>query len=89
MEEPTHITAERIVRELTGAAMNNSNQTRVQINAEGFGVWIATVAASVMLGANVFLAALVIDHNRQISDLRDYLNAIYVQAPHLKPAAKD
>lgn len=89
MEEPTSVVAERIVRELTGAAMNHTQSTRVHINAEGFGVWIAATAAALMLGANVFLAALVIDHNRQISDLRDYLAAIYAQAPHLKPDAKD
>lgn len=84
MEEPASVVAERIVRELTGAAVNN-NQTRIHINAEGFGVWVAATAAALMLGANMFLAALVIDHNRQISDLRDYLAAIYAQAPQLKP----
>jgi hypothetical protein len=85
MEEPTHITAERIVRELTGAALKNDNSTRVHINAEGFGAWLAGTAAALMLGMNVFLAALVIDHSRKLDNLHDYLSAIYMQAPHLKP----
>ena len=84
MEEPADVTADRIVRDLLMTRAGNQS-TRIHINAEGFGVWIAATAAAVMFGCNLFLAALVIDHNRQISDLRDYLAAIYAQAPHLKP----
>lgn len=64
----------------------NSNTATISINAGGVGVWIAATACAVMLACNVFLAALVIDHARRLSDLDAYLAAIYMQAPHLKPA---
>jgi hypothetical protein len=35
--------------------------------------------------ANVNVNAGGMDHSRQLSDLRDYLNVIYQVAPHLKP----
>jgi hypothetical protein len=89
MEEPTHITAERIVRELTGAAMKNDNSTRVHISAGGAGVWLCATACLVMLVGFLLMLALYVDHSRKIDDLRDYLAAIYAQAPHLKPDAKD
>ena len=73
----------------------NENRSAVTINAGGVGVWIAATCCAVMLAANVFLAAFVLDlknemrdQARRISDLDAYLSAIYMQAPHLKPPEK-
>jgi len=85
MEEPTHITAERIVRELTGAAMNSNSSTQIHVNAGGVGIWICATACLVMLVGFLLMLALFVEHSRKIDDLHDYLAAIYVQAPQLKP----
>lgn len=86
MEDPTSVVAERIVRELVGVP--SSNSANININAGGVGVWLSATCCAVMLAANVFLTAIVIDHNRQISDLKDYIQVIYQVAPHLKPEEK-
>ena len=65
-----------------------SNAT-IAVNAGGVGVWIATTCCLVMLATNIFLAAIVLDHARKIDDLGDYLNAIYMMAPQLKPSKKE
>lgn len=70
------------------ARAGNSNRSTISINAGGIGVWVATTACAVMLACNVFLAALVIEHSRRLDRLEDYLSAIYMQAPHLKPQEK-
>lgn len=74
----------------------NENRSAVTINAGGVGVWVAATCCAVMLAANVFLAAFVLDlrnemrdQARRIDDLDAYLSAIYMQAPHLKPAEKE
>lgn len=63
----------------------NANTSTISINAGGLAVWIATTCAIVMLACNVFLAAIVMSNNREISDLNDKLSAIYMLAPHLQP----
>jgi hypothetical protein len=83
MEEPQGIVAERIVRELLGSPI--SSHANVNVNAGGMGVWVSSTCCIVMLACNIFLAVLLMDHSRQLSDLRDYLNVIYRVAPHLKP----
>lgn len=63
----------------------NTSTANINVNAGGVGVWIATTCCAVMLGMAVVVSAIVIDQQRQISDLHDYLSAIYAQAPHLRP----
>lgn len=63
----------------------NKNVTRVEINAGGVGVWIATTACLVSMAVSLFLALWVLDLSRKVDDLSDYLSAIYMQAPYLKP----
>jgi hypothetical protein len=82
MEEPQEVVAARIVRDLLGAGSSNAT---IQVNAGGAGLWVAVTCCAVMLAANLFLAAIVMDHSRKIDDLGDYLAAIYAQAPQLKP----
>lgn len=63
----------------------NSNASSININAGGIGVWISVTACAVMLGVGIFGAVIIVDQQRKISDLQHYLNAIYLQAPQLKP----
>lgn len=80
--EPHETTADRILSEWLG---RNNSKAEIHINAGGVGVWVATTACLVMLAINVVLVAVVMDQSRKVDDLGDYLNAIYMQAPYLKP----
>lgn len=75
---------ERMVGE--PAPQNESKSSaRIEVNAGGLGLWIASTACLVMLIVTLGLLALFINHDRKIDDLNSYLNAIYMMAPHLKP----
>ena len=64
---------------------SNTNTAKIEVNAGGIGVWIATTCCFVMMAVSLFMALWVVDLSRKVSDLNDYLNAIYMMAPHLKP----
>jgi hypothetical protein len=77
-------------------ALRGSNTTTVNVNAGGVGVWLCLTALCVVCVVSVMTANErakdVARQDREISDLRDdvqalndYLSAIYMQAPHLKP----
>lgn len=66
-------------------ASGNTNTARIEVNAGGVGVWIATTCCLVVMVVSMFLGLWVVDLSRKVSDLNDYLAAIYMQAPHLKP----
>lgn len=83
--EPTETAVERLQKELDRLVPRNSNQTTLTINAGGIGVWIATTACCVMLGVSVLLGLWVIDLSRKVSELENYVHAIYMIAPSLKP----
>lgn len=74
--------------EALGRQGNSGNQSTITLNAGGVGVWIAVSACAVMLAVNVMLVAVVVSHDRKIDDLKHYLNAVYMMAPHLKPEEK-
>lgn len=61
---------------------------QITVSAGGVGVWIAAMCAGICFVVVVVLALLYVDHSRKIDDLSHYLNAIYMQAPHLKPEEK-
>jgi hypothetical protein len=73
-----------VVRELRVANGSAPSTSNIMINGGSIGVWISTVCCALMLGISMVGAMVIIDQSRQISDLRDYLSAIYAQAPHLK-----
>ncbi|TXH55159.1 MAG: hypothetical protein E6Q97_09415 [Desulfurellales bacterium] len=79
-----------VVRELRVANGSSPNTSNIMINGGSVGVWIATVCCALMLGISIVGATVIIDQSRQISDLRDYLSAIYAQAPQLQqPPSED
>lgn len=67
---------------------NTGNQSTITLNAGGMGVWIAVTACAVMLAVNIMLVAIIVSHERKIDDLGDYIHAIYMVAPSLKPEEK-
>lgn len=75
------------------------NSAKIEVNAGGVGIWIATTACLMMLAVNIILIVLFVvqdakndkvqdTQNSKIDKMQDYLNAIYMQAPHLKPKEK-
>lgn len=75
---------------ITGGPRSTTNgSATVQINAGGVAVWVAATACAVALSVSLFsgvvLGLLYVDHSRKIDTLSDYVSAIYMQAPHLKP----
>lgn len=74
---------ESAARSLSG--VGHSNHSNIHLNAGGIGVWVASTCCVVMLACNLFLLALYLDQQRQIASLNEYLSAIYMLAPSLKP----
>lgn len=68
--------------------VNHSPSQQIVVNAGGLAVWLAATCAALCFVMVVVLAMLYVDHSRKIDDLNHYLNAIYMQAPHLKPEDK-
>lgn len=66
----------------------NRNTAKIDINAGGTGVWIATTACCVMVAVGLFMGLWVVDLSRKVSALEQYVTAIYMMAPHLKPEEK-
>jgi hypothetical protein len=62
-----------------------SANSNVSINAGGVGVWVATLAAVVCFVMMMVMLVLYVDQSRKVDDLGHYLQAIYAQAPNLKP----
>jgi len=84
-----------LFRQYAGA-VSGTSRAEVHVNAGGVGVWISTTACLVMLSAllvgTLFVLREFTRYDAQIAELRandktqaDYLAAIYMQAPHLKP----
>lgn len=63
----------------------NTNTAKIEVNAGGVGVWIATTACVVMVAVSVFMGLWVVDMSRKVSELENYIHAIYMVAPSLKP----
>lgn len=61
------------------------NSAKIEVNAGGTGVWIATTACCVMVAVGLFMGLWVVDLSRRVSELNNYLQAIYMMAPQLKP----
>lgn len=79
--------------------LRGDTTAQVQVNAGGVGVWIAVTAAMVIAGVSIVnsmhmtreLARADAERKElrdQVQRMNDYLAAIYMQAPHLKPKDK-
>lgn len=84
-ERRFEVMADRIVDALARASAVNTNAANITVSAGGIGVWVASTACCVMVAVGIILAVNIHTQQRQIDDLKDYLSAIYMQAPHLKP----
>lgn len=63
----------------------NRNTAKIEVNAGGVGLWIVCTMCFMMMAMNIGLLVMFINHDRKIDDLGDYVNAIYMMAPSLKP----
>lgn len=69
------------VRDFRLSQFPQPGASNIQVNGGGVGVWIATVCCAMMLGISIIGAMVIVDQNRQISDLRDYLAVLYARQP--------
>jgi hypothetical protein len=76
---------ERLQEVIAGGGGSQVAQSTVTVQAGGFALWVATTCCAVMLATNLCLLFMFAGHDRKIERLEDYLQAIYAQAPHLKP----
>lgn len=63
----------------------NRNTAKIEVNAGGAGVWIATTACCVMVAVSMFMGLWVVELSRKIASLEQHVHAIYMIAPQLKP----
>lgn len=70
---------------LTDMRGKGGNQATVTIQAGGIAVWLVTCACAFMVGMAMVAGMLMFTQQRQINDLQHYLQAIYMQAPSLRP----
>lgn len=67
----------------------NSSNATIQVNAGGIGMWVAVTCCAVMFVLGVSMAVLgglaYTSTQQRLDRMQDYLNAIYMQAPQLKP----
>lgn len=71
-------------KRMAGVADNHSNAT-INVNAGGVGVFVCCGLVAFLAGMSIPLYFEQRDQQRQIDDMTHYLNAIYQQAPNLKP----
>lgn len=87
MDELDH-RIERLEKLAKEGSRGVSSASHITVNAGGIGVYIAVTCCAVMLAVNIFLIAIIVNHERKIDDLGDYIHAIYMVAPQLKPESK-
>lgn len=80
--EPGDDLVERVLRDALGGRNSNAQVITIKDESKGNKAWNAFY---LMLGLNVALLLVLFGHDRKIERLEDYLQAIYAQAPHLKP----
>lgn len=76
---------EKFSRKADQLMEGSRSSAKIEVNAGGTGVWIATTACCVMVAVGLFMGLWVVDLSRKVERMEDYLQAIYAQAPHLKP----
>ncbi len=84
--EPIDPLVERVLRDALGGTRANATQTVVvKDESKSNRAWNAFY---LMLGLNAALLVMYMAHDRKIDRLEDYLQAVYIQAPWLKPEEK-
>lgn len=83
--EPAEDLVERVLRDALGGKSNTVQHVRIEDGSKSNRAWNAVY---LMLGLNAALLVMYMAHDRKIDRLEDYLQAIYIQAPWLKPEEK-
>lgn len=87
--------SEKLIRALNGKPTlpGTTNTAEVKINAGGVGLWLATTCCVVtfilFITMSVVGCVAYIHQENKMSRMQDYLNAIYMMAPQLKPKEKE
>ena len=77
MDELDH-RIERLEKLAKEGSRGNSSASTITVNAGGFGVYIAVTCCAVMLAINILLVAIIVNHDRKIDRLNDYVTAAYM-----------
>ena len=75
----------RTIESSKGAPHNSMGNATITVNAGGIGVWVSVTCCLVMLSLGIMGGFLYVNQSRKVDQMQDYLNAIYMQAPYLKP----
>ena len=78
---------------------SESNNATINVNAGGMGLWVAVTCCIVMFFCSIICATFFVitidninaelrERKEENSKMQSYLNAIYVNAPSLKPTDK-
>jgi len=70
--------AEALQKQGYGLNAASASANTITVNAGGIGVYVAVTCCAVMLAVNIFLAAMLINHDRKIDRLNDYVTAAYM-----------
>ena len=84
IEEKAAEILERLGR-ISNGTDGNQNVTHVVFGGGGLALWASVTAAVVCFVLVVMMAIMVMNMDRRVSQMQDYLNVIYQQAPWLKP----
>lgn len=79
----------RALDRLSAGTGHAKSDSRVVVNAGGIGVLVCSVLASFAVAVSFAISLWTLNLARQVGDLNSYLQAIYVQAPQLKPESPD
>lgn len=79
----------RSIDKASAASTPAIGNATISVNAGGVGLWIAVTCCAMMLCVTVigsiFMTVYIEGQNLEMHRMQDYLNAIYAQAPQLKP----
>lgn len=74
----------RVVESVANHRGGNQNVTRLEFNAGGVGVWLATTAAGVCLVVTFIIGFLFLDLRAEQRDTAAHLETIYMLVPALR-----
>ncbi len=83
--EPSEELVQRVLRDALGVGNNATQTVVIKDESKSSRAWNAFY---LMLGLNAALLVMYLSHDRKIAELQQYLTAIYMIAPELKPPEK-
>lgn len=78
----------RTAEKLDTKASNSVSYGNIHFDTGGMAIWISFTLTCVLAAVNIMQLANITKLESKYERMQDYLNAIYAQAPHLKPKDK-